>query len=67
MSNILSHLKAFAKADDGATMVEYGLLVALIAVIAVATVFGLGTGIKTAFENVDKCIDAANTGTATTC
>jgi len=38
--------------DDGATAVEYGLIVALIAAIIVATVATLGTQINTAFQTV---------------
>ena len=38
--------------ERGATAVEYGLLVALIAAIIVATVALLGTAINTAFQSV---------------
>lgn len=38
--------------DRGATAVEYGLLVALIAAVIVATVATLGTKIETAFTTV---------------
>jgi pilus assembly protein Flp/PilA len=40
------------KSDDGATAVEYGLLVALIAAVIVATVGLLGQAILGAFETV---------------
>ena len=41
--------------EDGATAVEYGLIVALIAAIIVATVATLGTDINNAFQKiVDK-------------
>jgi pilus assembly protein Flp/PilA len=38
--------------EEGATMVEYGLLVALIALVAIAGVTTLGTGLKNLFTNV---------------
>ena len=38
--------------EEGATAVEYGLLVALIAAIIVATVATLGTQIQVAFQTV---------------
>ncbi|MBM3673585.1 MAG: Flp family type IVb pilin [Actinobacteria bacterium] len=38
--------------ERGATAVEYGLLVSLIAVVIAATVLVLGTQLKTAFESV---------------
>ena len=47
-------LKALARIrrDHGATMVEYGLMVALIAVIVVVAVGPLGRAISTMFLNV---------------
>ncbi|HNV13092.1 MAG TPA: Flp family type IVb pilin [Dermatophilaceae bacterium] len=51
-------LKALARIrrDHGATMVEYGLMVALIAVIVVVAVGPLGTAISTMFLNVTASI-----------
>ncbi|MCE5191971.1 MAG: Flp family type IVb pilin [Actinomycetia bacterium] len=43
---------AQVKSDEGATAVEYGIMVAGIAVVILATVFLLGGQIKTLFENV---------------
>ncbi|HVL98853.1 MAG TPA: Flp family type IVb pilin [Egibacteraceae bacterium] len=44
--------------ETGATAVEYGLLVALIAAVIAATVFTLGGEIDTAFQTVVDCIQA---------
>ncbi|MFY9710841.1 MAG: Flp family type IVb pilin [Candidatus Cybelea sp.] len=38
--------------EEGATMVEYGLLVALIAVVALTGVRLLGTGLSSLYTNV---------------
>ena len=38
--------------EEGATMVEYGLLLALIALAALIAVKGVGTGLTTLFNNV---------------
>lgn len=38
--------------DEGATMVEYGLIVALIAVVCIVAVTLLGTNLKGQFNNV---------------
>jgi pilus assembly protein Flp/PilA len=46
--------------DRGASAVEYGLLVAAIAAVIVAIVFGLGALIKKAFSSTSNCI--ATTG-----
>lgn len=43
----------FLKDEEGATMVEYGLMVALIAAVCVVIVASLGTKVKTAFTTVD--------------
>lgn len=38
--------------DEGAALVEYGMLVGLIAVISVAAVTTLGTEVSTAFSKI---------------
>jgi pilus assembly protein Flp/PilA len=49
----------FAKADErGATAVEYGLLVALIAAVIVGVVVTLGDNISDAFGKVNSSVDA---------
>jgi pilus assembly protein Flp/PilA len=48
----------FAERDRGATAVEYGLIVALIAAIIVVTVALLGQQILTAFTTVTACLAA---------
>lgn len=44
--------------DDGATAVEYGIMVAAIAAVIVAIVITLGDQINTAFTNVSTAIGA---------
>ena len=53
MSNIV---KRFIKEESGATMVEYAILVALIAVAVIATVTLLGKKIDSTFQNVLKAM-----------
>ena len=48
---LLNHA-AVLREDRGATAVEYGLIVALIAAVIVATVALLGTEINAAFQTV---------------
>jgi pilus assembly protein Flp/PilA len=38
--------------DQGATAVEYGLIVALIAAVIIAVVALLGTAVSSAFQNI---------------
>ena len=42
--------------DEGAALVEYGMLVGLIAVICVVAVTTLGTEVSTAFSNIANAL-----------
>jgi len=42
--------------EEGATMVEYGLLVALIALVALGAVQTLGLNLSTLFTNVGQSV-----------
>ena len=52
--------------EDGASAVEYGLLVAAIAALIVIIVFALGGVVKDVFKNTCDTIQS-NASTATTC
>ncbi len=47
----MEKIRNFFKDESGAAAVEYGLLVALIAVVIIGAVAALGTGISTTFTN----------------
>jgi pilus assembly protein Flp/PilA len=47
------------KKDRGATAVEYGLMVALIAGVIIVIVTALGGGIQTTFKKVCDAVSAA--------
>ncbi|MBL4821892.1 MAG: Flp family type IVb pilin [Gammaproteobacteria bacterium] len=49
-------LTRFLKDESGATMVEYGLLVALISVVAIVIIFTLGNQIANGFQEVSECL-----------
>jgi len=58
---------AVRKKDDGASAVEYGLLVAAIAALIVLIVFALGGVIKNVFEKTcDEISAGADTGDCST-
>ena len=44
----------FARDEEGASLVEYGLLLSLVAVVCVAAITTLGTGISTMFSNIES-------------
>lgn len=55
MNEMYSYLKArfgLASSDEGATAVEYGIMVALIAVVIIATVIILGENLDSVFSRV---------------
>jgi pilus assembly protein Flp/PilA len=56
MLRYIAKLQTKLSQDRGATAVEYGLLVALIAAIIVGTVAALGTQINTAFTTITNAI-----------
>jgi len=56
----MEKLGNFFKDESGAAAVEYGLLVALIAVVIIGAVTLLGTNISTKFNTVSTSIGAAS-------
>ncbi|CAN1567694.1 Flp Flp pilus assembly protein, pilin Flp [Caulobacteraceae bacterium] len=50
MTNFMNR---FAKDESGATAIEYGLIVALIAVVIITAVTTLGTKLNTAFTTIN--------------
>ena len=52
-----SNLLERARTERGATMVEYALLVGLIAVVAVVAVMALGGGIANLFSSTNTCVN----------
>jgi pilus assembly protein Flp/PilA len=49
---MITTLKTMIRDEEGATMVEYGLLVALIALVAIVGVTLLGTNLNKLFNTV---------------
>ncbi|MBM4274759.1 MAG: Flp family type IVb pilin [Deltaproteobacteria bacterium] len=50
-------IKKFFKDETGASAVEYGLLVALIAVVIITAVTNLGTAVNTKFQAAADAIN----------
>ena len=49
-------INRFRRDDEGAALVEYGMLVGLIAVICVVAVTALGTEVSTAFSKIASAL-----------
>ena len=58
----MSFLKAFLKDDSGATMIEYGLVAALVSVAAIAALQLLGTQLQIIFNTVSSYLSLAAGG-----
>jgi pilus assembly protein Flp/PilA len=56
MNKLAGSFRSFLTNEDGATMVEYGMMVALIAAVCVGIVTTLGTQIRTAFTTVSTAL-----------
>ena len=53
---MLQTLKSMIRDEEGASMVEYGLLVSLIALVAIVGVTPVGTKLNTLFTNVSNSL-----------
>ena len=56
MTTMKTVIRKLANNEDGAALVEYGLLVGLIAVICVAAVTLLGQRVSTAFTRISNAL-----------
>jgi pilus assembly protein Flp/PilA len=61
---MITRLRKTLEQNEGASAVEYGLIIAAIAAIIVAVVFLLGTRTKALYSQTESCIGA---GSASTC
>jgi pilus assembly protein Flp/PilA len=60
MTRIRMIIRNFVKNDEAATMVEYALMLALIAVVCIAAVVIIGTQANTVFTNIGNNLTAAS-------
>jgi pilus assembly protein Flp/PilA len=59
MSRISMMVRNFVKDDEAATMVEYALMLALIAVVCIAAVVIIGSQANLVFTNIGTNLTAA--------
>lgn len=55
-SKIVAFLRRFAQDGRGATAIEYGLIIALIAVVIITAVTSVGTNLRTKFNSVNSAL-----------
>lgn len=58
MKSLISAIKGFLRDEEGATAVEYGVMVALIAAAIVVIVYFVGQQVKEAFNRI--CVSLKN-------
>jgi pilus assembly protein Flp/PilA len=59
MSMLIQYVKSFARDEEGQDLLEYALLVALIALVAIAAVTLAGGSVSTIFGNIAGKLNAA--------
>lgn len=52
MKDLMGKVKHFIREEEGASAVEYGLLVAGIAVVVMVAIYAIGTNLNTKFQGV---------------
>jgi pilus assembly protein Flp/PilA len=65
MQQVRAFLNNFARSEQGVTMVEYGLIAALIAIVCIVALTGTGVSVKEAFTKICDTVKTAVGGTAT--
>ena len=53
---VIAKAKAFLRSEDGPTATEYAVMLALIIIVALGAITGLGTTVDTIFTNVDTSL-----------
>ena len=59
MKNFLNRAKSFLRSEDGPTATEYAVMLALIIIVALGAITGLGTTVDSIFTNVDTALPTA--------
>ena len=65
MKQLGTFMKNFIMAEEGVTMVEYGLIAALIAIVCIIALTGTGVSVQEAFTKICNTVKTAVGGTAT--
>jgi pilus assembly protein Flp/PilA len=56
MKNFVHRAKTFLQSEDGPTATEYAVMLALIIIVALGAITGLGTTVETIFTDVDTAL-----------
>ena len=53
MKKLLNGAKTFLQAQEGPTAIEYSVMLALIIIVALGAIAGIGVTVDTVFTNID--------------
>jgi len=62
MTCFLDRARNFLKSEDGPTATEYAVMLALIIIVALGAITGLGTTVSGVFTNVDGALPTGGGG-----
>ncbi len=65
MVKFAAAVRKFAAGEEGATLVEYSLLVALLAAASIAVLYGFGQNVKGLYTQANNAVGTANVGITT--
>ena len=58
MSQLMNYVNSFVREEEGQDLLEYALLVALIALVAIGAVTAAGLSVQTIFGNIASALSA---------
>ena len=62
MNKLTQGIKRFLREEDGVTMVEYGLIAALIAIVCIVAIAAVGDNLNLTFQKVRDCLASPPAG-----
>lgn len=65
MNSYLNGVKSFLKSEEGPTATEYAVMLALIIIVALGAITGLGQTVDAIFTNVENSLPSGGSGTGT--
>lgn len=66
MNKLMQAVSRFIRDEEGATAIEYGLIAALISIVMLVALTGVGVGVRTTFTRICAALNTA-LGTAIAC
>lgn len=62
MTALIQDIGHFLDEEEGVTMIEYGLIAALISIVCIVAISAVGTNLNTVFQNIRDCLASPPAG-----